>query len=234
MIAMVLMLSDHAWSTLLPMQRWMTTIGRITFPIFAFMTVEGYFHTHNFKKYMKRMVIFALISEIPFNLMMDGRLIGPFHQNVLLTFIIALLGMKAMDKIREKGKLWLSILGCAGVMLLCFALGFALFVDYYGTGVLMVFVFYFFHERKWWCFLGQFLVLYWLNVELLGGYCIIVKLFGHSFEIVEQGFALLSLIPIWLYRGKQGYHTKPFQYFCYAFYPAHMLVLVLIGWLTMG
>lgn len=231
-IAMLLMLSDHAWSTLFPGLRWMTSVGRIAFPIFAFMTAEGYFHTHDFKKYLKRMLIFALISEIPFNLMMGGSLIGPFHQNVLWTFIIALLGMKSMDMIRSKDKLWLSVLGCSGVMLVCFALGFACFTDYYGTGILMIFTFYFFKERKWWCYLGQFAVMYWLNVELLGGYCFFINIFGMKLEIVEQGLALLALIPIWLYRGRRGYHSKAFQYFCYGFYPGHMLFLVLIGYLT--
>ena len=49
-----------------------------------------------------------------------------------------------------------------------------------------------------------------------------------EFEVCQQGLALLALIPIWLYRGRQGYHSKPFQYVCYAFYPVHMLVLVLV------
>ena len=49
-----------------------------------------------------------------------------------------------------------------------------------------------------------------------------------EFEIWQQGLALLALLPIWLYRGRQGYHSKPFQYACYAFYPVHMLILVLI------
>ena len=55
-----------------------------------------------------------------------------------------------------------------------------------------------------------------------------VHIFGMEFEICQQGLALLALIPIWLYRGRQGYHSKPFQYACYAFYPVHMLILVLI------
>lgn len=234
-LAMALMLSDHAWSTLFPSQRWMTSIGRIAFPIFAFMTAEGYFHTHNFKKYMLRMFVFALISEIPFNLMMGGSIIGPFHQNVMWTFLIALAGMRLLDMIKAKftgRKVWLAVLLSALVVLICFSLGFAGFVDYYGTGVAMALTFYFFHERKWWCYVGQFLVMYYLNVELLGGYMVFVTIFGHTFEIVEQGLALIALIPIWLYQGKQGYHSRPFQYFCYAFYPAHMLILVLIGYLT--
>lgn len=101
-------------------------------------------------------------------------------------------------------------------------------VDYYGAGVLTVFVFYFLHGRKWWCFLGQLAALYWLNVELLGGLMYPVQLFGMEFELCQQGLALLALIPIWLYRGRQGYHSKPFQYLCYAFYPVHMLLLVVV------
>ena len=49
-----------------------------------------------------------------------------------------------------------------------------------------------------------------------------------EFEVCEQGLALLSLVPIWLYRGRQGHHSKAFQYACYAFYPVHMLILGLI------
>ena len=100
-------------------------------------------------------------------------------------------------------------------------------VDYYGAGILTVFIFYFFRGRKWWCLLGQLLALYWVNVEMLGGLMYPIHLFGNEFEICQQGLALLALLPIWLYRGRQGYHIKPFQYACYAFYPVHMLVLVL-------
>lgn len=228
-LAMLFMLSDHAWSTLFPSHRWMTAVGRIAFPIFAFMLAEGYAHTKNFKKYLLRMFIFALISEIPFNLMMGGSLLGPYHQNVMWTFLIALLGMRACDYLKEKFSLKIVIPADILIVILCTVLGFALFVDYYGTGILMVFVFHFLRKRKWWCYIGQFAFMYWLNVELLGGLCYIVNIFGHEFELVEQGFALLALIPIWLYRGKQGHHSKAFKYFCYAFYPAHMLVLVAIG-----
>ena len=103
-------------------------------------------------------------------------------------------------------------------------------VDYYGAGVLTVFIFYFFHGhgRKWWCLLGQLAALYWVNVELLGGLMYPIQLFGMDFELCQQGLALLALVPIWLYRGRQGYHSKPFQYACYAFYPVHMLLLVLV------
>ena len=56
-IAMTFMLMDHLWATLLPAQEWLTCVGRLAFPIFAFMTVEGYFHTHDLRKYLRRMLV---------------------------------------------------------------------------------------------------------------------------------------------------------------------------------
>ena len=227
-IAMTFMLMDHLWATLLPAQDWLTCIGRIAFPVFAFMTVEGYFHTHNLKKYMLRLLLFALISEIPFDLMYGGTWFYPIHQNVIWTLLMGLLGIHLMETVHKNQKRWLYVLTAFVTVVFEMIFGTLCMVDYYGVGVLTVFVFYFFRGRRWWCLLGQFLALYWLNVELLGGLMYPVQLFGAEFEVCQQGLALLALIPIWLYRGRQGYHSKPFQYVCYAFYPVHMLVLVLV------
>ena len=206
----------------------MRMAGRLAFPIFAFMAVEGYFHTHSFKKYAQRMLIFALLSEIPFDLMYGGTWFYPVHQNVIWTLLIGLLGIRAMEAVREKGKTWLYLLTCVVVTVLGFALGTLGMVDYYGMGVLTVFVFYFLRGREWWKLLGQIAALYWINVSLIGGQIFPIELFGLEFEVCEQGLALLSLVPIWLYRGRQGHHSKVFQYACYAFYPVHMLILGLI------
>ena len=226
--AMTFMLMDHLWATLLPAQDWLTCIGRIAFPVFAFMTVEGYFHTHNLKKYMLRMLLFALISEIPFDLMYGGTWFYPIHQNVIWTLLMGLLGIHLMETVHKNQKRWVYVLTAFVTVVFGMIFGTLCMVDYYGVGVLTVFVFYIFRGRRWWCLLGQFLALYWLNVELLGGLMYPVQLFGAEFEVCQQGIALLALIPIWLYRGRQGYHSKPFQYVCYAFYPVHMLVLVLV------
>lgn len=56
--------------------------GRLAFPIFAFMAVEGYFHTHSFQKYALRLLLFAVLSEVPFDLMYGGTWFYPVHQNV--------------------------------------------------------------------------------------------------------------------------------------------------------
>lgn len=88
--------------------------------------------------------------------------------------------------------------------MLGFALGTLGMVDYYGMGVLTVFVFYFLRGREWWKLLGQIAALYWINVSLIGGQIFPIELFGLEFEVCEQGLALLSLVPIWLYRGRAG------------------------------
>lgn len=227
-LAMALMLMDHLWATLFPAQEWLTCAGRLAFPIFAFMIVEGYFHTHNFKKYALRLLLFAVLSEVPFDLMYGGTWFYPVHQNVIWTLLMGLIGIHLMENVRKKRKTPMYLLTAVVVVAVGAVLGTVCMVDYYGAGVLTVFIFYFFRKRKWWCLLGQILALYWVNVELLGGLLYPLRLFGMDFEICQQGFALLALLPIWLYRGQQGCHSKLFQYICYAFYPVHMLILVMV------
>lgn len=224
-IAMTCMLFDHAWATVVTGNEWMTCVGRIAFPIFAFLLVEGFYHTHDLKKYLRRLLIFALISEIPFNLVAGGSFFYPFHQNVLWTFLISLLCISLVDRLRQRCSLIPFLLISFVILFVGFALGFLTFVDYYGYGVLTVAAFYFFRGRKWWCYLGQAAALFWINWEALGGQMYPVTLGSLSFHIPQQGFALLALIPIWLYHGRQGLHSKKFRYFCYAFYPVHLLIL---------
>ncbi len=86
-LAMTFMLMDHLWATLLSSQMWLTHVGRLAFPIFAFLAVEGYFHTRSFKRYALRMLLFAVLSEVPFDLMYGGTVFYPVHQNVIWTLL---------------------------------------------------------------------------------------------------------------------------------------------------
>ena len=227
-MAMVFMLCDHLWGAVFPDAVWLTCIGRIAYPLFAFMLVEGYFYTHDIKRYIMRLFILALISEIPFDLMCTGTVFYPYHQNVIWTFLIGLLLICLIERVKKSGKAWKVWLTAFAAVIIGFVAGFAIMTDYYGAGVLTVLVFYFFRGRKWWNYIGQLIGMYIINVEMLGGRCYPVVIFGHEFELMQQGLAMLALIPIWLYRGRQGYHAKWFRYFCYAFYPVHMLVIFLI------
>ena len=227
-MAMVFMIFDHLWGVFATDgYLWMTCIGRLTYPIFAFMIVEGYFHTKNLKKYVLRLLIFALISEIPFNLVMSSSWIAPLHQNVLWTFLIGILLIFLNEKANKKA-LWVRILVFIGTALLGCLLGIITFVDYNHGGVLIILMFYVFRERKWWALLGQIVCLYFISVEVISGQFIPIELFGKTFELVVQSFCVLALIPIWLYQGKQGPYNKAIRYLYYGFYPAHLLLFALI------
>lgn len=217
-IAMIFMLCDHMWATILDYE-WLTCIGRIAFPIFAFLITEGYIHTSNINKYIKRMVIFAIITEIPFNLMVSASPIYPFHQNVLWTFVISLLTLKYLNFDNTKN-IFKSII----IVILAIIIATITMCDYFGAGVMMVVGFYIFRKSK----LLQLLMMIYVNMILIQGYSYPIDIAGYTYYFPQQGFALLSLIFIWLYNGKQGYHAKWFKIFCYAFYPLHMLILYIL------
>ena len=229
-MAMVFMLCDHLWGTIIQGNDWLTCIGRLTFPIYAFMIVEGYFHTKNLKKYVGRLLVFAVLSEIPFNLAMGSRIFYPIHQNVLWSFLIAIGLIHWNEKVKEK-QIWKRIFIAIASVCIGYVVGLITFVDFYHAGILMVLVFYYFKGQKWWCYLGQLICLWYINFEMLGGLSYEVQILGQTHFIARQGFALLALIPIWLYRGKQGYHSRFLQYSYYAFYPLHLLILGLLKFL---
>jgi len=227
-MAMVFMLCDHLWGTIVAGNDWLTCIGRISFPIFAFLIVEGYFHTKNLKKYVCRLLLFAVVSEIPFNLAIGSRMIYPILQNVLWTFLIAMGLIYLNEKSRETENIFIQIIVAAATVILGCVIGIITMVDYYHAGILTVLVFYFFRQNKWWSYLGQLLCMWYINMELLGGFMYEINFRGETYFLARQGFALLALIPIWLYKGRQGYHSKWLQYIYYAFYPLHLLILGII------
>ena len=228
LFAMACMLCDHLWATVIPGHDWMTNLGRLAFPIFAFQIAEGYFHTHDFRRYLKRLFLFALISEIPYNLLVGGSFLYPFGQNVLFTFCLALLLIRLMEKARVKGP-FLYVLAAAGCCLLGFLAGTLTMVDYFGYGVLTVFVFYFFHGRRF-GWVGELAGMILIHGILYEGLSLEFTLGNWIITVPQQILSVFALIPIWLYNGKQGPHSRPVQYACYAFYPVHMLILSVL-WL---
>lgn len=227
-LAMAFMLCDHAWAMLFPAWEWLTCLGRLAFPIFAFMVSEGYAHTSDLKKYMGRMLLWAVISEAPFDLMYGGSFLYPFHQNVLWTFLLALSVLYIMDWCRKKFRPFFALPLAALAAAAGYGLAYLLMLDYYGPGVLTVVVFHIFRRRDAAGFIGQIVGLYIINVIMLGGYYYEVSLFGRVFELVQQSFAVPALIPIWLYNGKRGYNAKWFRLLCYGFYPGHILLLYFV------
>ena len=225
-IAVILMLSDHIWATYMSFGNWMTYIGRMAFPIFAFQIAEGFVHTSNFKKYALRLLGFAIVTEIPFNLFYSSRWFNPYHQNVLFTLLLGLLAIYVIDNLKKKltakniglSALWLALICIASVI------G---FVDYGFLGMLTVVMFYVLRDFPF-AWFAQLVAMVLINIVFFEGQVFPFEIFGKMVEIPSQGFAVFSLIPIWVYGGKKGKSSKILQYGFYAFYPVHMLILYLL------
>lgn len=222
LLALMFMLLDHMWATVIPGNNWMTWLGRLAFPIFAFQLAEGYYHTSDFKRYAKRLLLFGLIAELPFNRMLSGSWFFPFHQNVMFTLLIGLYAIRAMDRAMKTREWNQRMLQTLVVMALC-VLAAITFVDYGGYGVMMILVFAACRHLPY-TKLFQAAGMIAINVFLMEGQ--MIPVFGMEFPV--QGFAVLSLPLIWLYRGEQGPRNKVIQYGSYVFYPLHMLVLAII------
>lgn len=195
-IAMVSMLIDHAGMALFPQYLFLRIIGRLAFPIYCFLLVEGAVHTSNKKQYLGRLFLFALLSEIPFDLLVSGRLLFLDAQNVFFTLFLGLLAVFALEKWRASGY------GALASLLLVLAAWFAR-TDYGGGGVVIILLFYLFRQQK----LLRTVSFGAATALLYGGL---------------QNYAILSMGPVLCYNGKRGPRVK---YFFYVFYPAHLLVL---------
>ena len=227
LIACTLMLMDHMWATIIPGNNWLTYAGRLAFPIFAFQIAEGFFHTSNVRRYALRLLLFGVIAEIPFNMMYVSSPVYPFHQNVMFTLLYGLLIINELEKLRSHpAAVKPAALGALKILGLL-VLSVVTFPDYGMLGVLTVVLFYVARLVKWGWVL-QIAGMVYINIFAAEGLSIPAVFGDIEFMFPTQGFAILSLLIIWLYNGKKGRSSKAFQYGFYAFYPVHMLVLSLI------
>ena len=223
LLAILFMVLDHLWATVVPGNLWLTCLGRLAFPIFAFQLCEGYRHTSDYRRYRRRLLVFALLSEIPFNLFYAGSVIFPFHQNVLFTLLLGLLAIRQADRLRREEGIKKKSLRCLALLLI-FAGGVVLFPDYGLMGIMTVLCFFVFRDHR----LFQLAAMAVLNIFTFKGQTIPISLFGLAFDFPIQGFALLALLLIWLYNGEKGRGGKGLRLFWYIFYPLHMLALYFI------
>ena len=189
----------------------MRIIGRLAFPIYCFLLAEGLQRTHNVKRYLGRMLLFALISEIPFDLAFSGRLWNMQYQNVFFTLFIGLMviaGLRLVDQRLSGPETWRKLAGVglyAVIIVAGSVLALVLKTDYSFKGILAITVLYLFRSRR--------------KAQIWAG--VIAFLLMDGMEMI----AALSFILIWFYNGARGRQNK---YFFYFFYPAHLLLLWVI------
>lgn len=193
----------HAYNRWLFVDRILRFTGRLAFPIFCFLLVEGFLHTRDWKKYFVRLLLFSFISEIPFDLAFHKECFYWEGQNVFFTLWIGLLvlvGMKYMEERQEFTEAARYLLQ-AVVVIAGIVIAECLNTDYGGFGVLVIALMYFLRSNK--------------KAQIVCG-CVCFL-----WEIT----APLAFIPISQYNGKRGLDLK---YFFYFFYPVHLLILGLL------
>ena len=217
-MALAIMLIDHVGAVIVQRTMWMPGfdhdfwnslymplryIGRLAFPIFCFLLVEGFVHTSDAKKYMRRLLVFAFISEIPFDLAITGKVFSLEYQNVFweLTW-----GMGAMFllQIIEKRQLnyLVQVVARLGTIAVFALSAEHMNFDYGMYGIISIVALYVFRQNK--------------LMQLLIG----------AFSFYWEPVAPLAFLIMAFYNGKRG---RTLKYIFYAFYPAHLLILYMIA-----
>ncbi len=182
----------------------MRQVGRIAFPIFCYLIVEGFLHTRDTGKYALRLLGFAFISEIPFDLAVFGTWFYPGYQNVYFTLLLGLLAVMGLDRFQKEGILWKQGM----VMAACCGTAWMLSCDYGAFGVFFICLLFLLRSDP-------------RQQTILG-----------SISLLWEPAAVLAFIPIRMYNGARG--NGRLKWFFYVFYPAHLLGLVLIkAWISM-
>lgn len=232
-LAIVTMLIDHIGASIVKYQyiadhtdylnelpyNILRNIGRIAFPIFIFLLVEGYQHTKSRKNYLIRLLIFGLISEIPFDMAFKTRFFYWKYQNVFFTLALGVIAIWIMDELNKKSsrfiknaanlKLYNIFLDIGVTLVFCLLAEF-LETDYHSVGILAICAAWLLKDRRY------------LQMPV----CCLVLLLSSA----REWYALIACIPILFYNGKRGRQHKYFSYF---FYPVHLLILGYISMFVM-
>ena len=216
-LALITMTIDHIGAFLLTWKSaWyipLRLIGRFAFPVYCMLLVEGDHYSRDRRRYALRLLIFALLSEIPYNLA-HGSLWYPKGQNVFFTLFLGELLLILIREIRERSED--TVIQSLGILLL--AIGFMVIaeiagVDYGMGGILAVFM------------LG---VLRPWNMKSIAAIALCMALCWHSYW-VQTLAALAFPIAFLLYNGRRGSAGPLSKYAFYAYYPLHLLIIGMIA-----
>lgn len=202
LFAIATMLVDHIGAVLFPQLIILRIIGRLSFPVFAYLITEGLLHTSNIRAYFTRLFLFALISEVPFDLAFHSSVFYPSSQNIFFTLVLGLAAIYILH-------IWFARNSVAAVLLAAAMalLAETLHTDYGWFGVAAIIVFYCFRNFR---------------TRGVFAFALLVMAYSLMFSPLES-FAALSAVPLLLYNGQRGRWSL--KYFFYVFYPAHLLLL---------
>lgn len=211
-IAIIAMFFDHAGYAIYGRLSWCNYIGRLALPLFAFQITEGYSHTKDLKKYFFRLILFALISQIPM-MMLYSIFTTVFALNIFFTLIFGLLAITAFDKAKNK------FIGFIGSVLIAILAELS-HADYGAFGVYTILGFYLLknHKVAMSIFFSLLTLFYFRKSLLLTHFRLDV--------VLLVVFTILPLIFILLYNGKKG---KNIKLLFYLFYPIHLVLLYFIN-----
>ncbi len=241
-IALFSMLLDHIgviYQTYLSQVAYflLRALGRLSFPLFCFILVEGFFHTKNRKKYQQRLLIFALLSELPYDLafhFLPANNIGSLlhshqlsfraflpafqQQNVLLTLFLGFTAMILMENAStyRKNTFYRNI----DILIIFCCLSEVFQTDCGAAGILCIFFFYSIYKKR------ETFANLPLKAGLIGTVPAALPLLTYVSPFPVQVFALMDGLLLRCYSGEKGRGNK---YFFYLFYPIHLLILYLIG-----
>ena len=213
-IACMTMLLDHIGATMVQGNS-LRIIGRIAFPIYCFLMAEGAYYTKSPRKYLLRLSIGLVLSELPFDLAFRLKPTWEY-QNVMVTLLVGFLVVEAIQNSKRDITKLLAV--CAG-----FAFAEWGNTDYGGYGVLLVVLF------------SQTRGKLWLQTIMVAMFAWMMNSFRitvFGVKIPIEMFAVLSMIPISFYSGKKVSSSKALQWAFYLFYPVHLTALVFIRMLV--
>lgn len=213
LIAMLAMLCDHVGLHLLPEFPVLRIIGRLAYPIFAYMIAEGCTYTRSKAKYLRNLALLALLCQAVYFFAM-----GSLYQSILVTFSLSVITIYCFDAARKHKRPAYYLLLCAELILICvicyFLPGLRILrdfdIDYGLCGVLLPVAVYIAPSKPW---------------KLLAAAVMLVGL-GYTYGGI-QWYGLCALLLLALYDGTRGKYKL--KYLFYIFYPVHLAVIYLIG-----
>lgn len=226
LIAVFFMIVDHVkYAFPACFNQFTLYFGRVAFPIFAFCTVQGYIHTHNLKKYLIRLFIAGIITEIPYLLFNSLPLLQRDNLNIMFTLLLGLIALSLYDSYDNKIKKIFS------VFVIC-VIAEITKVDYGLYGILIMLSFYIFKDNKFKTLILSCSVVFAKYIYRLIKYRQNLNYLSFENDTLMQYIlknCLCSLIPLFiilLYNGKKG---KSFKWFFYIIYPLQFFLLWILS-----